>query len=87
MQPAQQRCRYGAVPLQSAAGFECAAAPTWPEGAKGRQPTPGAPWSPWRPASYEQSLRRSTASAVIARRYCMDGRQPRPGALCAPLKW
>jgi hypothetical protein len=57
-------------------GGECASAPTWPEGAKGRQPAPGAPRSPpWRPASYGRMLRRRTVSAAVARRFRMNGGQ------------
>jgi hypothetical protein len=66
-------------------GVECAPAPTWPEGAKGRQPAPGAPQSPRTQASCRRLLRRLTVSACGARRFCMCRGQPRPGALRAPL--
>jgi hypothetical protein len=55
--------------------------------AKGRQPAPGASRSPWWPASYGRTLRRPIVSVATARRFCMCGGQPRPGALRAPLKW
>ena len=51
--------------------------PIWPGGAKGRQPAPGASWSPRRPASCKCKLRRSTVSAAIARRFRMYGGRPR----------
>ena len=54
-----------------------AAVPIWPGGAKGRQPAPGASWSPRRPASCKCKLRRSTVSAAIARRFRMYGGRPR----------
>src|SRR5215469_16830278 len=39
------------------------------------------------PASCGRMLRRPTTSACGARRFCMCGGQPGPGALSAPLKW
>jgi hypothetical protein len=69
-------------------GVECAPAPTWPEGAKGRQPAPQAP--PFLTSLQASQLRAtaalSTVSAAVARRSCMYGDQPRPGAPRAALK-
>jgi hypothetical protein len=67
-------------------GVECEPAPTWPEGAKGRQRAPRRVTFPWRPASCGRMQRRPRISGSVARRSYRDGGQARPGALRAPLK-
>jgi hypothetical protein len=66
-------------------GGECASAPTWPEGAKGRQPAPGAPRSPPGGQPAMGGCRVPKVSAAVARRFRMNGGQPWPGARSVPL--
>ncbi len=72
-------------PVRSAAGMECAAAPTWPTGLRKAAGAWRATGSPWRLASYGRQLRRFPVSAARVRRFRSTAASP-VGALRAPLK-
>ena len=46
-------------------GVGCASAPTWPEGAKGRQPAPRRTTFPWWPARCGPTARRLTLADLL----------------------
>lgn len=72
--------------VRSATGAECAAAPTWPAGAEGRQPPPAASRFPHgrRPGDGQQ-LRRPAVSVSLRAALPRSAIIPR-GAHRAPLK-